>query len=62
MTAYPDEDPNSIFMVAATDLLPDWIVGIVAARAWPETQRRWTTLVIAIFLVAAAVLTSRAQP
>ncbi|MGH3520046.1 MAG: sodium:solute symporter family protein [Haloechinothrix sp.] len=84
VTAYPNEDANSIFMVAATDLLPDWLVGVVAAGAGlsgvlvlavtalsiggivsrnlapnvrPEAQRRWTTLVIAVFLVAAAALT-----
>lgn len=78
------KNPNTIFMVATKGLLPDWLVGIVAAGAGlsgvlvlattalaiggvvsrnllpnirPESQRRWTTVVIAVFLVAAAVLT-----
>jgi SSS family solute:Na+ symporter len=77
-------DPNSVFMVVTRGLLPDWLVGIVAAGAGlsgvlvlattalalggivsrnlvpdvrPDRQRRWTTLVVAVFLVAAALLT-----
>jgi SSS family solute:Na+ symporter len=85
VTAYPDLDnPDEVFMVAATDLLPEWLVGVVAAGAGlsgllvlavtaltiggivsrnlipnvaPTAQRRWTTVVIALFLVSAAVLT-----
>lgn len=85
VSAYPGlDDPDTVFMVAATDLLPEWLVGVVAAGAGlsgllvlavtaltiggivsrnlvphvrPEAQRRWTTLVIATFLVAAGVLT-----
>lgn len=78
------KSPNTIFMVTTKGLLPDWLVGVVAAGAGlsgvlvlattalsiggvvsrnlvpnirPESQRRWTTVVIAVFLVAAAVLT-----
>lgn len=84
VAVYPNEEPNSIFMVATADLLPDWLVGVVAAGAGlsgvlvlavtaltiggivsrnlapnvrPEAQRRWTTLVVAVFLLAAAALT-----
>jgi solute:Na+ symporter, SSS family len=85
VTAYPNlENPDEVFMVAATDLLPEWLVGIVAAGAGlsgllvlavtaltiggivsrnlipnvrPDAQRRWTTAVIGLFLVSAAVLT-----
>ena len=85
ISAYPNlQDPDTVFMVAATDLLPEWLVGVVAAGAGlsgllvlavtaltiggivsrnlipnvrPDAQRRWTTVVIALFLVSAAVLT-----
>lgn len=85
VSAYPNlENPDEVFMVAALDLLPEWLVGVVAAGAGlsgllvlavtaltiggivsrnlipnvrPEAQRRWTTAVIALFLVSAAVLT-----
>ncbi|GAB2762242.1 sodium:solute symporter [Salinifilum aidingensis] len=82
---YPDvAEPNRIFMVAARDLLPDWLLGMVAAAAGlagvlvlaatalviggmvtrnlvpdvrPAAQRRWTTAMVAAFLVLGAVLT-----
>jgi SSS family solute:Na+ symporter len=85
LEAHPNvKNPNTIFMVATKGLLPDWLVGVVAAGAGlsgvlvlattalaiggvvsrnlvpnirPESQRRWATVVIAVFLVAAAVLT-----
>lgn len=85
LRAHPNvKSPNTIFMVATKGLLPDWLVGVVAAGAGlsgvlvlattalaiggvvsrnlapnirPEAQRRWTTIVIAVFLVVAAVLT-----
>lgn len=78
------KDPNTIFMVIAKDLLPDWLIGIVAAAAGlsgvlvlavtalslggvvtrnvvpniaESKQRRITTVVIGIFLIAAAGIT-----
>ena len=34
ITAHPDlDDPSTVFMVVTTDLLPDWLVGVVAAGA-----------------------------
>lgn len=77
-------EPNQIFMVTARGLLPDWLLGIVAAAAGlsgvlvlaatalviggmvtrnlvpnvrPAAQRRWTTTMVAAFLVLGAVLT-----
>lgn len=85
ITRYPDaEDPNGIFMTVTTALLPDWLVGVVAAGAGlsgilvlavtalaiggivtrnlvpgvrPERQKRISNLVVACFLVVAAMLT-----
>lgn len=80
-------DPNTIFMVTARGLLPDWLLGVVAAAAGlagvlvlaatalviggmvtrnlvpnvrPAAQRRWTTAMVASFLVLAAVMTLHA--
>ena len=77
-------DPNGIFMKVTTDLLPSWLVGVVAAGAGlsgilvlavtaltiggivtrnlvpgvrPERQKRISNLVVAVFLVLAALLT-----
>ena len=83
--AHPDvAQPNRIFMVTASGLLPDWLLGVVAAAAGlsgvlvlaatalaiggmvtrnlmpgvrPAAQRRWTTAMVALFLVLGAVLT-----
>ncbi|MCX4835804.1 sodium:solute symporter family protein [Streptomyces sp. NBC_01016] len=81
-------DPNTVFMEVVRDVLPNWLVGVVAGGAGlsgvlvlavtalsiggivsrnlapnlrPEAQRRWTTLAVAVFLVAAAVLTLTAS-
>ena len=86
---YPDlDDPNTVFMVTAKGLLPEWMLGLVAAGAAlsgvlvlaatalsiggmvsrnlapnvaPVAQRRWTVVVVAGFLVLAAVLTLTAS-
>lgn len=77
-------EPNRIFMITARGLLPDWLLGVVAAAAGlsgvlvlaatalviggmvtrnvvpnvrPAAQRRWTTAMVAAFLVLGAVLT-----
>ncbi|GAA4530993.1 sodium:solute symporter family protein [Amycolatopsis samaneae] len=77
-------NPNTVFMVTARGLLPEWLLGLVAAGAAlsgvlvlaatalsiggmvcrnlapnvsPGTQRRWTVIAVAGFLVLAAVLT-----
>jgi SSS family solute:Na+ symporter len=85
VSEYPKlSDPNSTFMRTATDLLPSWLVGVVAAGAGlsgilvlavtalaiggivtrnlvpgiePGTQKRVSNLVVAVFLVLAALLT-----
>lgn len=78
------EDPNTVFMEVTLALLPDWLVGVVAAGAGlsgilviavtaltiggivtrnlvphvrPQSQRRISNIVVAIFLVVAALLT-----
>jgi SSS family solute:Na+ symporter len=77
-------DPNTVFMKLTSELLPPWLVGVVAGGAGlsgilvlavtalaiggivsrnlvpnvrPEHQKRIANLVVAVFLVAAAVLT-----
>ena len=85
VSKYPNvDDPNTIFMTATTDLLPSWLVGVVAAGAGlsgilvlavtalaiggvvtrnlvpnvqPGSQKRISNLVVATFLVLAALLT-----
>ena len=77
-------NPNTVFMRLTADLLPPWLVGVIAAGAGlsgilvlavtalaiggivtrnvvpgiaPERQKRIANTVVAVFLVAAAVLT-----
>jgi SSS family solute:Na+ symporter len=85
ISAYPNlANANTVFMKVTTDLLPPWLVGIVAAGAGlsgllvlattslviggtvtrnlvpnvhPNTQKRVSNVVIAVFLVIAAWLT-----
>ncbi|GAA2078798.1 sodium:solute symporter family protein [Streptomyces albiaxialis] len=83
--AKPDlKDPNTVFLTAAREVLPEWLVGLVAAGAAlsgvlvlavtalnvsgvvtrtlmrgarTDVQRRASTLVVAGFIVVAALLT-----
>lgn len=85
ISAYPElDDPNTVFIRVATDLMPEWLVGVVAAGAGLSgllvlavtalsiggivtrnlvpnvqagTQKRVSNLVVAVFLVIAALLT-----
>ena len=81
-------NPNTVFMQLTSQLLPPWLVGVVAAGAGlsgilvlavtalaiagivtrnlvpdvrPDRQKRIANLVVAVFLVAAAVLTLAAS-
>ncbi|TWP35159.1 sodium:solute symporter family protein [Leekyejoonella antrihumi] len=86
VSALPNtKNPNGVFLNIAHDLLPPWLVGVVAAGAGlagimvlastslnigaivtrnlvpnvpAHSQRRWTVLAVAIFLVAAAAMTT----